>query len=146
MHKGDYRPLVFLLTYGQPTDDYRPAATAIRAANNPKIANIYAIGCGPDVDTGMLREITDIVLTHHHPDHIGAAAVCAARYGVGIWAHPWTAEKLRGKAEVQRLGKLEDHGRHSGLAFGRWDFAFHSQRSQPLPAFPVLACHAFSSW
>jgi endoribonuclease LACTB2 len=49
------------------------------------------------------RRITDIVLTHHHPDHIGAAAVCAARYGVGIWAHPWTAEKLRGKVEVQRL-------------------------------------------
>jgi uncharacterized protein YegL len=61
--KGDYRPLVFLLTDGQPTDDYRPAAAAIRAANNPKIANIYAIGCGPDVDTAVLREITDIVLS-----------------------------------------------------------------------------------
>jgi uncharacterized protein YegL len=60
--KGDYRPLVFLLTDGQPTDDYRAAAAAIRAANNPKIANIYAIGCGPDVDTDLLREITDIVL------------------------------------------------------------------------------------
>jgi uncharacterized protein YegL len=60
--KGDYKPLVFLLTDGQPTDDYRPAAAAVRAANNPKIANIYAIGCGPDVDTDVLREVTDIVL------------------------------------------------------------------------------------
>jgi uncharacterized protein YegL len=60
--KGDYKPLVFLLTDGQPTDDYEPAVKALRAANNPKIANIYAIGCGPDVDTDMLREITDIVL------------------------------------------------------------------------------------
>jgi uncharacterized protein YegL len=60
--KGDYRPLVFLLTDGQPTDDYRPAAAALRAANNPKVANVYAIGCGPDVDTDVLREITDIVL------------------------------------------------------------------------------------
>jgi uncharacterized protein YegL len=60
--KGDYKPLVFLLTDGQPTDDYEPAVRALRAANNPKIANIYAIGCGPDVDTDMLREITDIVL------------------------------------------------------------------------------------
>jgi glyoxylase-like metal-dependent hydrolase (beta-lactamase superfamily II) len=49
------------------------------------------------------RQITDIVLTHHHPDHIGAAAVCAARSGVAIWAHPWTAEKLRGTVEVRRL-------------------------------------------
>jgi uncharacterized protein YegL len=61
--KGDYRPLVFLLTDGQPTDDYRPAAAAVRAANNPKIANIYAVGCGPDVDTDVLREVTDIVLS-----------------------------------------------------------------------------------
>jgi len=60
--KGDYRPLVFLLTDGQPTDDYHPAAAAVRAANNPKIANIYATGCGPDVDTSVLREVTDIVL------------------------------------------------------------------------------------
>jgi uncharacterized protein YegL len=60
--KGDYRPLVFLLTDGQPTDDYEAATAAIRAANSPRIANIYAIGCGPDVDTGVLREITDIVV------------------------------------------------------------------------------------
>jgi len=64
--KGDYRPLVFLLTDGQPTDDYRPAAAAVRSANNPRIANIYAIGCGPDVDTAVLREVTDIVL--HMPE------------------------------------------------------------------------------
>ena len=60
--KGDYRPLVFLLTDGQPTDNYGPAAEAVRKANNPRIANIYAIGCGPDVDTNVLREVTEIVL------------------------------------------------------------------------------------
>jgi uncharacterized protein YegL len=61
--KGDYKPLVFLLTDGQPTDDWEPAAEALRKANNPRIANIYAIGCGPDVDTDVLRSITDIVLS-----------------------------------------------------------------------------------
>jgi uncharacterized protein YegL len=61
--KGDYRPLVFLLTDGQPTDDWHAMADAIRAANNPRIANIYAIGCGPDVDPDNLREITDVVLS-----------------------------------------------------------------------------------
>ncbi len=60
--KGDYKPLVFLLTDGQPTDDWEPAADLLRAANNPKIANIYAIGCGPDVDTNNLYRVTDIVL------------------------------------------------------------------------------------
>ena len=59
--KGDYKPLVFLFTDGQPTDDWEPAVKALRAANQPKIANIYAIGCGPDVDTDILREVTDIV-------------------------------------------------------------------------------------
>jgi uncharacterized protein YegL len=60
--KGDYKPLVFLLTDGQPTDDWEPAADAIRKANNPRIANVYAIGCGPDIDPDNLRKITDIVL------------------------------------------------------------------------------------
>lgn len=60
--KGDYKPLVFLMTDGQPTDDWEAAAEALRAANNPRIANIYAIGCGPDVDQEALRRVTDIVL------------------------------------------------------------------------------------
>lgn len=60
--KGDYKPLVFLLTDGQPTDSWESAAAALRQANNPRIANIYAIGCGPDVDYENLREVTDIVL------------------------------------------------------------------------------------
>ncbi len=60
--KGDFKPLVFLMTDGQPTDDWSAAAEVLRAANNPKIANIYAIGCGPDVDSEALRAITDIVL------------------------------------------------------------------------------------
>ncbi len=47
--------------------------------------------------------LTAIVLTHHHPDHIGAAAVCAQRYGVPIWAHARTAEKLQGRVDVQRF-------------------------------------------
>jgi uncharacterized protein YegL len=60
--KGDYRPIVFLLTDGQPTDDWRSAAARLKGANNPRLANIYAIGCGPDVDTSKLREFTDVVL------------------------------------------------------------------------------------
>jgi glyoxylase-like metal-dependent hydrolase (beta-lactamase superfamily II)/8-oxo-dGTP pyrophosphatase MutT (NUDIX family) len=43
-----------------------------------------------------------VVLTHQHPDHIGAAAACAARYHVPVWAHPHTAEALCGKVTVTR--------------------------------------------
>lgn len=60
--KGDWRPLVFLFTDGQPTDDWREAVKRIKALTSPRIANIYAIGCGDDVDFSVLHAITDIVL------------------------------------------------------------------------------------
>ena len=60
--KGDWRPLVFLFTDGQPTDDWREAAARVKGLTSPRIANIYAIGCGNDVDFSVLHEITDIVL------------------------------------------------------------------------------------
>lgn len=60
--KGDYRPLVFILTDGQPTDDWEQAADAIKQAGRPRLANVFAIGCGPDVDAEVLYRITDTVL------------------------------------------------------------------------------------
>jgi len=57
--KGDFRPIVFLLTDGQPTDAWEEAAAALKTVK-PKLANIYAIGCGEDVDFHVLNEITDI--------------------------------------------------------------------------------------
>lgn len=58
---GDWRPLIFLFTDGQPTDDWRGAVRRLKALTSPRIANIYAIGCGNDVDFSVLHEITDIV-------------------------------------------------------------------------------------
>lgn len=60
--KGDYKPIVILLTDGEPTDDWQPAAQRIKAQRKPGVANIYAIACGPDADTNILHELTDIVL------------------------------------------------------------------------------------
>jgi glyoxylase-like metal-dependent hydrolase (beta-lactamase superfamily II)/8-oxo-dGTP pyrophosphatase MutT (NUDIX family) len=48
------------------------------------------------------RRLAGVVLTHQHPDHVGAAAVCAARYGVPVFAHPRTAAALAGKVRVDR--------------------------------------------
>jgi uncharacterized protein YegL len=60
--KGDWRPLVILLTDGQPTDDWESALQRLGQKAKPRPANIYTIGCGDDVDVTALRELTDIVL------------------------------------------------------------------------------------
>jgi glyoxylase-like metal-dependent hydrolase (beta-lactamase superfamily II)/8-oxo-dGTP pyrophosphatase MutT (NUDIX family) len=62
-----------------------------------------------DTEQTAGRRLTAVVLTHHHPDHIGAAAACAERYQIPIWAHPWTAQALRDRFAVARL--LEDGDR-----------------------------------
>ncbi len=59
--KGDYRPIVFLLTDGQPTDDWESMRKAIDQLTQPRIANLYAIGIGDDVDYETLHRVTDIV-------------------------------------------------------------------------------------
>lgn len=60
--KGDYRPLVFMLTDGQPTDIWESAVSELRNMTSPRFANLYAIGCGPDIDNQILYKVTDIVL------------------------------------------------------------------------------------
>jgi glyoxylase-like metal-dependent hydrolase (beta-lactamase superfamily II) len=46
--------------------------------------------------------LAGVVLTHHHPDHVGAAEAVARRYSVPVWAHPWTMQALAGKVAVSR--------------------------------------------
>lgn len=59
--KGDWRPLIILLTDGQPTDNWSGAIQRLGQSVKPRPANIYAIGCGEDVDVSSLRELTDII-------------------------------------------------------------------------------------
>jgi glyoxylase-like metal-dependent hydrolase (beta-lactamase superfamily II)/8-oxo-dGTP pyrophosphatase MutT (NUDIX family) len=71
---------------------------------------------------GAGRPLDAVVLTHRHPDHVGAAAACARRYGVPVLAHPLTARALAGKVTVDR--ELSD-GAHLDLGpapdgNGRW--------------------------
>ena len=67
--RGDYCPLVFLLTDGAPTDEngyrstiYQSELAKIRGLRNNHKPMIIALGCGPEVDAGVLRDITDNVL------------------------------------------------------------------------------------
>jgi glyoxylase-like metal-dependent hydrolase (beta-lactamase superfamily II)/8-oxo-dGTP pyrophosphatase MutT (NUDIX family) len=62
-------------------------------------ARLFALLDAFRADGGRL---TAVVLSHHHPDHIGAANACAARYSVPIYAHPLTARALQGQFAVTR--------------------------------------------
>jgi uncharacterized protein YegL len=57
--KGDWRPLVFLMTDGQATDSYEPVADRLKQA---KVGNIIACAAGPGADANMLKRVTEIVI------------------------------------------------------------------------------------
>ena len=44
--------------------------------------------------------LAGVLLTHHHSDHIGATNAVVRRYGVTVFAHPWTARALAAKVKV----------------------------------------------
>jgi glyoxylase-like metal-dependent hydrolase (beta-lactamase superfamily II) len=56
-----------------------------------------------DVQIALGRRLAAVILSHQHPDHIGAATGVAERYKVPIWAHPRTAELLKGKIAVNNF-------------------------------------------
>jgi glyoxylase-like metal-dependent hydrolase (beta-lactamase superfamily II)/8-oxo-dGTP pyrophosphatase MutT (NUDIX family) len=65
-----------------------------------------------DAFTAGGRRVREIVLTHEHVDHVGAAAALRARLGVPLRAHALTAERVRGQIPVD--GLLHD-GEHIEL-------------------------------
>ena len=60
--KGDYKPIVFIMTDGDPTDSWEAQADRFRTNISGKKANVIAIAVGPDADTRKLQRITDTVL------------------------------------------------------------------------------------
>ena len=56
--RGDFNPLVFILTEGYPTDDWRGPLARLRAVR-PRPAAIAAIGYGDEVDFETLSQIAD---------------------------------------------------------------------------------------
>src|SRR5262249_36062195 len=60
--RGDWKPIVFLLTDGQPTDNWQEALARFRKTASSWASNLIAIGCGEDVDLEVLRAITPVTL------------------------------------------------------------------------------------
>jgi endoribonuclease LACTB2 len=55
------------------------------------------------------RRLAAVVLSHQHPDHVGAAMASAKRYDAPILAHPTTAKMLANKVQVDQT--IEDGDR-----------------------------------
>ena len=67
--KGDWKPLVFLLTDGAPTgahgvpsDDWKPFAAELKRR---QISRVIALACGEHASADVLKEISDTVLHMH---------------------------------------------------------------------------------
>lgn len=56
--KGDYRPLIFLMTDGEPSDSFEEAAAKLKARRH----NVIACAAGPGANTEVLKKITEAVI------------------------------------------------------------------------------------
>jgi len=63
--KGDWKPLVFIMTDGRPTDDWRRGLEDFRKV---KTGVVVACAAGPDADEAMLRDVTDSVVRLENAD------------------------------------------------------------------------------
>lgn len=69
--KGDWKPLVFIMTDGQPTDSWESAAARIK---QKKVGNVIACAAGSGADEHMLKNVTELVvkLNSLQPDDLKA--------------------------------------------------------------------------
>jgi uncharacterized protein YegL len=57
--KGDWKPLVFVMTDGHPTDDWKSGLDDLRKR---KVGTIVACAAGQQCDESILKQITEIVV------------------------------------------------------------------------------------
>ncbi len=57
--KGDWKPLVFLMTDGGPTDDWKQGLAKLKQV---RTGVVVACAAGQDADTSILKQITEVVV------------------------------------------------------------------------------------
>ncbi len=55
--KGDWKPLIFILTDGEPTDDWQTPRQEILDRQQRKVLNFITVGCGPSINEQNLKDI-----------------------------------------------------------------------------------------
>ncbi len=60
--RGDYNPIIFLLTDGAPTDDWKHPLKMLRNQKRQKSGTIIGLGCGSRVNITILHQIADITM------------------------------------------------------------------------------------
>ena len=67
--KGDWKPLIFLMTDGAPTDKWEDAADSLKTK---RPGNIIACAAGASADEMLLKRVTDVVVKLHdlQPDSL----------------------------------------------------------------------------
>ncbi len=55
--KGDWKPLIFILTDGEPTDEWREPRQTILDRQTKKVINVITVGCGPRINQQNLKDI-----------------------------------------------------------------------------------------
>jgi len=95
--KGDYKPLVFLLTDGEPSDHWQTEAQRLATRTTNKVVNVIGLGIGPYANTNILRQVatTTLLMQDVTPANIKAfftwvsgsimtASHAAMAYGQGV--------------------------------------------------------------
>jgi len=92
--KADWKPLVFLMTDGLPTDDWQSALSEFKKV---KTGMVVACAAGPDADADSLKEITDNVVTLAHAD-----ASSIGQY------FKWLSQSIAQRSQVVDLAKSDN--------------------------------------
>ena len=104
---GNFAPVLFLMSDGQPTDEYSEALNRLRENRWFKVAIRVAIAIGDDADKDVLTEFTgnpELVLTAHTPEalkqmirfvSVTSSKIGSRSSGIGVGAGNSNAEESK---------------------------------------------------
>lgn len=98
--KGDWKPLVFIMTDGVPTDDW---ARGLEKLRKVRTGVVVACAAGQGADTNVLKQITEVVVSLDTAD---SSTIKAFFKWVSASVSTGSQKVDRGQKEVTGLGDL----------------------------------------